>query len=312
MIKVTYSRILFLIGLLILLAVETMKGQEQENTPFYIVDGYVGVLPHQLPPDEYIDRLSYVDPEDAVFTYGERASGGAVIIVTLEDFDYTKYLRGELDIADEKDESDTFVYVIVYGSIFLFFVIIFFLGWVYDKMKAVHLAPEYVPDWHDVDSYHATFFKTVKFWYLAIISSVLLMMFGFLLSLPDMLAIFFCLPILCIMSMVWICVWSRKFRIIVDDFGIRGLFKNAEKKWRDNQPNNIEFCISWDQIYKIKMVTRGQGKYSYDALAIYRDSVATDPDMIISLYHAPTIRLIDAIKYFSFRNNKTIIFEKED
>lgn len=54
----------------------------ENSEPFYIVDGKMGVASTELPPAKEIVSVNIVKPEKAISIYGERASGGAIIIKT--------------------------------------------------------------------------------------------------------------------------------------------------------------------------------------------------------------------------------------
>ncbi len=63
---------------LLLISASMLMGKD----PYYIVDGKHGVQKKDLPPEEQIVLRKDVPPEEAVFAYGKKASGGAVLIKT--------------------------------------------------------------------------------------------------------------------------------------------------------------------------------------------------------------------------------------
>ena len=66
---------------LILLPLLPLFAQAQVERPLYYVDG---VPNDSLPPRETIERVTVVSAEEAVPIYGERASGGVILITTKE------------------------------------------------------------------------------------------------------------------------------------------------------------------------------------------------------------------------------------
>ena len=54
----------------------------ESAAPFYVVDGKMGVASTDLPSADEIERTTILNPEEAVYIYGERASGGAIIVTT--------------------------------------------------------------------------------------------------------------------------------------------------------------------------------------------------------------------------------------
>ena len=55
-----------------------------DKTPFYIIDGQLGMRYEDMPPQEEILYVTVMDSAEAVFVYGERAAGGAVVVQTKE------------------------------------------------------------------------------------------------------------------------------------------------------------------------------------------------------------------------------------
>lgn len=55
-----------------------------DKTPFYIIDGQLGMRYEDMPPQEDILYITVMDSAEAVFVYGERAAGGAVVVQTKE------------------------------------------------------------------------------------------------------------------------------------------------------------------------------------------------------------------------------------
>lgn len=70
--------------LCLLLFLLPLMGVLADKTPFYIVDGVMGVGLDQMPPQEDIYFMTVMDSAEAVFVYGERAAGGAVVVQTKE------------------------------------------------------------------------------------------------------------------------------------------------------------------------------------------------------------------------------------
>ena len=81
------KRLIYILSLSLMTLVLMAMGK----APFYIVDGKLGVSPDQLPPEEEIARKIVLKPDEAMYIYGKRASGGAVVINTKEYVE-TNYL----------------------------------------------------------------------------------------------------------------------------------------------------------------------------------------------------------------------------
>lgn len=73
---------LFLLSLFYLALLLLLPVQAGAKEPLYIVDGKVGVSQEQIPPVDSIASISVVDSADAVYSYGQKASGGAIIMHT--------------------------------------------------------------------------------------------------------------------------------------------------------------------------------------------------------------------------------------
>lgn len=198
---------------------------------------------------------------------------------------------------------------------FILLVALFFLcAWIVSRIENAHLDPEYVPNIQDADGYRATRFNYWGFWFN--LGTMLLLMLGLLFLffriIYDWKVIFLISSVATLACAVWMVLFFRKFYLTIDDNGIHGFCGLSDGTGALANFRNDKFNISWEKIERIKLTTEGYGRYSRDALAIYCNKYLDDPDIVIHLKLLSTLKVIDAIKFFSARNNKPNIISRDN
>lgn len=302
-------------------------GMVQAKSPYYIVNGVLGVSPDFVPEESEIARITFVEPEDAIYIYGEKASQGAVIIETYghlhmkspQERPSQQKQRTSHPQQKKNGNEEWYADFIVFAICAIPVVLVILILWLKERAKKAHLAPDYVPKWQDADGYYR---KSVPKWLAWIISVLFIAVaIALLVFFPQLIYddfketldirlvvissfMFLGMFASCILVIV-IINKGRKHYLAIDDKGIRGI-----------QPKSVSildlirepeaFDLTWEQIDKIKMTTVSSGQYSSDAFAVYFNKYAPEPDLVIT---SVNLKAIDAVRFFSARNNKPNIIE---
>lgn len=283
------------------------------KAPYYILDGQVGVDLKDLPPAECIARKSVIAPEDATYIYGEKASGGAVIIETYAHQGSRQSVaptQTKHHIASSPNKEIDSIWIV--AAVALLILAFAFIGsWLNERAKEAHLAPEYVPEWQNPDGFHARCLTYWGFWFypgiLFFLSMICLLPIAWHKTngMTDLALLIS--SIIPLAMLVWLIFHFRKTHLTINSKGIHGY---SNEIGLDTQSKTREYNIVWKDIEKIKLTIVGSGKGSCDALAIYYDKTTVKPDLVICLRHMSTIKVIDAIRFFSALNNKPNIIRR--
>lgn len=201
-----------------------------------------------------------------------------------------------------------------YVYVFVILALLFLCAKHITRVQDTHLDPKYIPNRQDVDGYRATRFRYWGFWlligFILLIASFFVFLSILMYENSIALAVFTMIGSVILYGMsVWMILSSREFYLTIDDKGIRGVcILSNEIETKEHSVGT--FDITWQKIEKIKLTTVRWGNSSADALAIYYNKYLDDPDMVILLNFISTLKVIDAIKFHSCRNNKPNIISR--
>lgn len=291
---------------IILLLVLVIPAKAAKTKPLYIVDG-VFVSHKELPNQENIARYTTLDPEEAVYIYGEKASAGAVLIKT---FNHEEYIR---QLEEYKNNFDT-------GVILVFGLAVGFLPYLLLKLISKckeHLIAEgaiekniYSPGPFSDDGirYQVTSFPQyyISLIILGLCSIGMVGLSIWLLTDPfnDSMSVglysicailITLLPILLVVAMYAIYK-TRINHIIIDKKGIRGVYNDG--KTMAIMPKFIEFDVTWDKVAKGKITQLSSRYVTIDHLDIFDKAYASAPIISINISMFPTNKIIDAMNYY--------------
>lgn len=288
---------------IILLLVLVIPAKAAKTKPLYIVDG-VFVSHKELPNQENIARYTTLDPEEAVYIYGEKASAGAVLIKT---FNHEEYIR---QLEEDKNNFDTGV-ILVFGLAvrFLPYLLLKLIAKCKERLIAEGAIEKKIyspgPFSDDGIRYQVTSFPQ---YYISLITIGLCLigMVGlsiwWLLTMPldDLLhricaILITLLPILSVVAMYAIYK-TRINHIIIDKKGIRGVYNDG--KTMAIMPKFIEFDVTWDKVAKGKITQLSSMYVTIDHLDIFDKAYASAPIISINIRMFPTNKIIDAMNYY--------------
>lgn len=286
-----------------------------KKAPLYLIDGSFETQ-NQLSPEQ-IESVTILDSAEAVNIYGERASGGVVVIRTKE-FENKNYKKNKSDFRPQPTRKR------YQGVKILPLIIIMLLSIVIPKwllklfVKArKHLeeegvvAPKTLPPYL-INAESVRFDVASRIGYhgrnaYMLVAILLLAGLCFYLA-PQMVqgedkwafvlmfVLFSILLILCIFLLIG-CIMERKCYLIIDRKGIRGVYK--ELHTFSLFPKFKRVNIQWKSVASAEIMHTPVGRRGWVAgLAIFDKSNLESPKEIITLNMLPVQKIVDSANYF--------------
>ncbi|MBO6306977.1 MAG: hypothetical protein J6M55_05675 [Paludibacteraceae bacterium] len=311
-----------LLPLLLLMSMMAM-GKE----PYYIVNGLPGVAKKDLPPAEQIGSRKELSPEEAVYIYGEKASGGAVLIKTRvvlqQEKERKKAVRreneerkaAEAELAQTKeasDESQDSVSPREDKSFYLWLL----LAMLPLIVKLIQLAKKamvkvgllkakiYSPGPFDPEgvrfnvSGQFVFRMLIVYFVVGLIAQLYmivtmwLVMHGFARIVPMALiavAVFFA-------YFCYLRLQIGKSYLVIDEQGIHGLI--AKYSGVLTRPQFEEINIAWKQVESARYFRNKEGSNALEYLLFYDATSPGEPFITLNMAFFPVSKIIDGINYF--------------
>lgn len=293
----------------------SMLSMATKKAPLYLIDGSFETQ-NQLSPEQ-IGSVTILDSAEAVDIYGERASGGVVVIRTKE-FENKNYKKNKSDFRPQPTRKR------YQGVKILPLIIIMLLSIVIPKwllklfVKArKHLeeegvvAPKTLPPYL-INAESVRFDVASRIGYHgrnAFMLVVILLLAGLCFYLAPqmvqgedkwafvlMFVLFSILLILCIFLLIG-CIMERKCYLIIDRKGIRGVYK--ELHTFSLFPKFKEVNIQWKSVASAEIMHTPIGRRGWVAgLAIFDKSNLESPKEIIILNLLPVQKIVDSVNYF--------------
>lgn len=293
----------------------SMLSMATKKAPLYLIDGSFETQ-NQLSPEQ-IESVTILDSAEAVNIYGERASGGIVVIRTKE-FENKNYKKNKSDFRPQPTRKR------YQGVKILPLIIIMLLSIVIPKwllklfVKArKHLeeegvvAPKTLPPYL-INAESVRFDVASRIGYhgrnaYMLVAILLLAGLCFYLA-PQMVqgedkwafvlmfVLFSILLILCIFLLIG-CIMERKCYLIIDRKGIRGVYK--ELHTFSLFPKFKKVNIQWKSVASAEIMHTPVGRRGWVAgLAIFDKSNLESPKEIITLNMLPVQKIVDSANYF--------------
>lgn len=305
-----------LLLLLLLMSMMTM-GKE----PYYIVNGEPGIAKKDLPPDDQIGSRKVISPEEAVYIYGEQASGGAVYIKTKDVLqrevkreeaelpENAERLATETEPAQTEETQDQPQEEVIGNDKFLMyfqllFVLFSFIVFIIIFVKAVikviaKTGQIYDPGPFDPDGVR---FKVSELFVFRLM--IVYLVVGLIGPLYLMVVLRFNISIRVILIamlifFVYFCylrLLNGKSYLVIDKQGIRGLV--AEYSGVLAKPEFVEINIAWKQVESAKFFQQQSGSINLKCLAFYDATNPEVPFITVNIPFFPTSKVIDCINYF--------------
>ena len=293
----------------------SMLSMATKKAPLYLIDGSFKTQ-NQLSPEQ-IESVTILDSAEAVNIYGERASGGVVVIRTKE-FENKNYKKNKSDFRPQPTRKR------YQGVKILPLIIIMLLSIVIPKwllklfVKArKHLeeegvvAPKTLPPYL-INAESVRFDVASRIGYHgrnAFILVAILLLAGLCFYLaPQMVqgedkwafvlifVLFSIFLILCIFLLIG-CIMERKCYLIIDRKGIRGVYK--ELHTFSLFPKFKKVNIQWKSVASAEIMHTPVGRWGWVAgLAIFDKSNLESPKEIIILNLLPVKKIVESVNYF--------------
>ena len=289
-----------------------------DKAPLYILDGTPIIQQHEeiekISPDE-IAAINILDSATAVSIYGERASGGAVIVRT-KKFEAENFKQPREESTNIKEQRknpkkgrDIMVLVII---VILSYPLSEWIAKWYTKAKANlqepgNGLPSYLKNAESVQ-FNAT--STVRY-YIWIVLMVLMvivwtyLIFSFIpeLKSPDERGVYIlvlvCFSFLDIMFIVGLISYAMNYtwHLTIDEKGIRGMYQEGYKGVFF--PKFKKLNIQWKYVSSAELVHRFPHKgVPIAGLAVFYKSDPENPKEIININLFPTRKIIESVNYF--------------
>ena len=293
-----------------------------DKAPLYILDGTPIIQQHEeiekISPDE-IAAINILDSATAVSIYGERASGGAVIVRT-KKFEAKNYKpdlpRRKSDYVDKRKnnpERDRDIMALIIIVILSYPLSKWIVKW-YTKANSQEQGngelylPSYLKNAESVQ-FKAT--STVRYYIWIVWMALMIILWTYLifsfipeLKSPDergvyilVLVYFSFLDIMCIVGLISYAM-NYKWHLTIDEKGIRGMYQEGYKGVFF--PVFKKANIRWESVSSAELVHRmpaGRG-LPIAGLAVFYKSKPETPKEIININLFPTRKIIESVNYF--------------
>ena len=294
-----------------------------DKAPLYILDGTPIIQQHEeiekISPDE-IAAINILDSAIAVSIYGERASGGAVIVRTKKfeaknyKPDLSRRISSYADRRVKDPEKNRDILVIIILSILSFPLSKWIVKW-YTKAKANSQEqgngelyfPSYLKNAESVQ-FKAT--STVRYYIWIVWMALMIILWTYLifsfipeLKSPDergwYILVLVCFTFLDIMFIVGLISYAMNYtwHLTIDEKGIRGMYQEGYKGVFF--PKFKKINIQWKYVSSAELVHRYPHKgVPIAGLAIFYKSKPGHPKEIININLFSTRRIIESVSYF--------------
>lgn len=293
----------------------SMLSMATKKAPLYLIDGSFETQ-NQLSPEQ-IASVTILDSAEAVNIYGERASGGVVVIRTKE-FENKNYKKNKSDFRPQPTRKR------YQGVKILPLIIIMLLSIVIPKwllklfVKArKHLeeegvvAPKTLPPYL-INAESVRFDTTSRIGYhgrnaFMLVAILLLAGLCFYLA-PQMVQgedkwafvlmfVLFSIFLILFIFLLIGCIMERKCYLIIDRKGIRGVYK--ELHTFSLFPKFKKVNIQWKSVASAEIMHTPVGRLGWVAgLAIFDKSNLESPKEIITLNLLPVQKIVESVNYF--------------
>ena len=295
----------------------------EDKAPLYILDGqYVqpdkNKLVENIPPED-IATIDILDSETAVGLYGERASGGAVIVRT-KKFEAKNYKpdlpRRKSNYVDKRKkdpERDRDIMALIIIAILSYPLSKWIVKW-YTKANSQEQGngelnlPSYLKNAESVQ-FKAT--STVRYYIWIVWMALMIILWTYLIFflIPELksphergvyilvLVCFSFLDIMCIVGLISYAM-NYKWHLTIDEKGIRGMYQEGYKGVFF--PKFKKLNIQWKYVSSAELVHRmpaGRG-LPIAGLAVFYKSKLETPKEIININLFPTRKIIESVNYF--------------
>ena len=322
---------LFSILLLLLLPFFARAGKQTPIQPLYIIDGKMDVNWENMPPPEEIGRTTILDSAEAVYIYGRRAAGGAIVVTTKEYMKthYKEPIRGRVienytqdyplpNVSARNARYKGWLWGLgiclaaVLGAILSEWLPRFLSEQRKRMVTAGRITEQpYSPGPFDPEGVrfnatsHPMFYVTIVLIGLAAIGLgwMVLKMLTAAGSTDGALTVACVLgSIIFIGAVLMLCAmpFFRKCYLVIDEHGIHGTYRNVHTF--SVFPKFIETDIPWERIASAEIVHTVVGKNEVDGLAIFDKESADAPTDIIALSFFSTKSVVDCVNYFYARH----------
>lgn len=292
----------------------SMLSMATKKAPLYLIDGSFETQ-NQLSPEQ-IESVTILDSAEAVYIYGERASGGVVVIRTKE-FENKNYKKNKSDFRPQPTRK-RYQGVKILPLIIIMLLSIVIPKWllklfvrVRKKLEEGVVAPKTLPPYL-INAESVRFDVASRIGYHgrnAYMLVMILLLAGLCFYLaPQMVqgedkwafvlifVLFSILLILCILILVG-CIMERKCYLIIDRKGIRGVYK--ELHTFSLFPKFKKVNIQWKSVASAEIMHTPVGRCGWVAgLAIFSQSNTEIPEEIITLNLLPVQKIVDSANYF--------------
>lgn len=296
-----------------------------DKAPLYILDGTPIIQQHEeiekISPDE-IAAINILDSATAVSIYGERASGGAVIVRTkkFEAENFKQPREESTNIKEQRKNPKKDRDILVLILIFLLSIPLskWLIKW-YTKGRA-HLKEKNIIEPQGLPSYlknaeSIQFKATSSFRYYIWIVLMTLFVIGFtsvifcavipeMMNHPEdwgnvlMLVLLSTIDIMAIIATISL-IMNHKWHLTINDKGIRGMYQGDRSKGLFF-PVFTKVNIRWESVSSAELVHRmpaGRG-LPIAGLAVFYKSEPETPKEIININLFPTRKIIESVNYF--------------
>lgn len=293
----------------------SMLSMATKKAPLYLIDGSFETQ-NQLSPEQ-IESVTILDSAEAVYIYGERASGGVVVIRTKE-FENKNYKKNKSDFRPQPTRK-RYQGVKILPLIIIMLLSIVIPKWLLKLFVKVrkHLeeegvvAPKTLPPYL-INAESVRFDVASRIGYHgrnAYMLVMILLLAGLCFYLAPqmvqgedkwafvlMFVLFSILLILCIFLLIG-CIMERKCYLIIDRKGIRGVYK--ELHTFSLFPKFKKVNIQWKSVASAEIMHTPVGRRGWVAgLAIFDKSNLESPKEIITLNMLPVQKIVDSANYF--------------
>ena len=292
----------------------SMLSMATKKAPLYLIDGSFETQ-NQLSPEQ-IESVTILDSAEAVNIYGERASGGVVVIRTKE-FENKNYKKNKSDFRPQPTRK-RYQGVKILPLIIIMLLSIVIPKWllklfvrVRKKLEDGVVAPKTLPPYL-INAESVRFDVASRIGYHgrnAFILVAILLLAGLCFYLaPQMVqgedkwafvlifVLFSIFLILCIFLLIG-CIMERKCYLIIDRKGIRGVYK--ELHTFSLFPKFKKVNIQWKSVASAEIMHTPVGRWGWVAgLAIFDKSNLESPKEIIILNLLPVKKIVESVNYF--------------
>ena len=296
-----------------------------DKAPLFILDGTPIIQQHEeiekISPDE-IAAINILDSATAVSIYGERASGGAVIVRTkkfeAENFKQPREESTNIKEQRKNPKKDRDILVLILISLLSFPLSKWLIKW-YTKDRA-HLEEKNIIEPQGLPSYlknaESIQFKATssfRYYIWIVLMTLIVILFTsviFCAVIPEMMnhqedwvyvLMLVPLSIIDIMAIIGTIslIMNHKWHLTINDKGIRGMYQGDSYKGLFF-PVFTKVNIRWESVSSAELVHRmpaGRG-LPIAGLAVFYKSKPETPKEIININLFPTRKIIESVNYF--------------